>query len=184
MCHVFCVIVEVLIWYVLADQWQVRRLQEGRPLHIPSCLVVNRWAADGDSGSHHDFRFRHDVWMILFHQIGEQITPIISIVWYFTTKSFMKTCVFTPTHATGILMADILPYACSHDTRFGRDSSWPLAPAGTHVFFRPLRVKGLFCALAGRAAFLLRRNGYAFAGTERHENGEPSLRYSVPVPFG
>ena len=25
-------------------------------------------------------------------------------------------------------------------------------------FFRPLRVKGLFCALAGRAAFLLRRN--------------------------
>src|SRR5262245_10562538 len=28
------------------------------------------------------------------------------------------------------------------------------------------------------------RNGYAFAGTERHENGEPSLRYSVPVPFG
>jgi len=25
-------------------------------------------------------------------------------------------------------------------------------------FFRPLRVKGLFCALAGRAAFLFRRN--------------------------
>ena len=30
----------------------------------------------------------------------------------------------------------------------------------------------------------LRRNGYALAGTERHENGGPSLRYSVPVPFG
>jgi hypothetical protein len=51
-----------------------------------------------------------------------------------TTKSFMKTCVFTPTHETGILMADIIPYAGSHDTRLGRESSWPLAPAGTHVF--------------------------------------------------
>src|SRR5262245_11663708 len=70
----------------------------------------------------------------------------------------MKTCVFTPTHETGILMADIIPYAGSHDTRLGRESSWPLAPAGAHVFFRPLRVKGLFCALAGRAAFLFRRN--------------------------
>src|SRR5262249_42329721 len=61
-------------------------------------------------------------------------------------------------HETGILMADIIPYAGSHDTRLGRESSWPLAPSGTHVFFRPLRVKGLFCALAGRAAFLFRRN--------------------------
>jgi hypothetical protein len=52
----------------------------------------------------------------------------------FTTKSFMKTCVFTPTHETGLLMADIIPYAGSHDTRLGRESSWPLAPAGTHVF--------------------------------------------------
>ena len=63
----------------------------------------------------------------------------------------------TPTHETGILMADIIPYAGSHDTRLGRESSWPLAPAGAQVF-RPLRVKGLFCALAGRAAFLFRRN--------------------------
>ena len=31
---------------------------------------------------------------------------------------------------------------------------------------------------------LFRRNGYAFAGTERHENGEPSLRYSVPFLSG
>jgi len=46
----------------------------------------------------------------------------------------MKTCVFTPTHETGILMADILPYAGSHDTRLGRESSWPLVPAGTQVF--------------------------------------------------
>src|SRR5216683_5894972 len=50
-------------------------------------LVVDRWAADGESGSHHDFRFRHDVWTMLFHQIGERITLIISIAWYFTTKS-------------------------------------------------------------------------------------------------
>src|SRR5215510_8841379 len=70
----------------------------------------------------------------------------------------MKTCVFTPTHETGILMADIIPYAGSHDTRLGRESLWLLAPAGTPCFLRPLRVKGLFCALAGRAAFLFRRN--------------------------
>jgi len=41
--------------------------------HIPSLLVVNRWSADGGSGSHHAFRFRHDVWRMLFHQAGEQI---------------------------------------------------------------------------------------------------------------
>ena len=84
----------------------------------------------------------------------------------------MQTCVFTPTHETGILMADIIPYAGSPDTRLGRESSWLLAPSGTHSFFRPLRVKGFFCARTGRAAFLLRRNGDAFAGTERHENGD------------
>jgi len=73
-------------------------------------------------------------------------------------KSFMKTCVFTPAHETGILVAHIIPYAGSHDTRLGRESSWPLVPSGTHSFFRPLRVKGLFCARTGRAAFLFRRN--------------------------
>ena len=61
-----------------------------------------------------------------------------------TTKSFMKTCVFTPAHETGILVAHIIPYAGSHDTRLGRESSWPLVPSGTHSFFRPLRVKGFF----------------------------------------
>jgi hypothetical protein len=70
----------------------------------------------------------------------------------------MKTCVFTPTHETGILMADILPYAGSHDTRLGRESSWPLAASRDPCFFRPLRVKGFFCARTGRAAFLFRRN--------------------------
>src|SRR6266849_4910881 len=58
----------------------------------------------------------------------------------------MKTCVFTPPHETGILVADIIPYAGSHDTRLGRESS------------RPLGGNGAFCALTGRAAFLFRRN--------------------------
>src|SRR5262249_196190 len=55
--------------------------------HIPSLLVVNRWAAAGESGSHRDFRFRHDVWTMVFHQLGERITSIISRSWHFTTKS-------------------------------------------------------------------------------------------------
>src|SRR6266446_10845075 len=86
-------------------QWNFR-FSTGRPvaspyccIHIPPDLVVDRWAADGESGSHHDFRFRHDVWTMLFHQIGEGITSIISIAWYFTTQSggicfFPVYCVF------------------------------------------------------------------------------------------
>jgi hypothetical protein len=45
-----------------------------------------------------------------------------------------KTCVFTPSHETSIRMAYILPYAGSHDTRLGRESSWPQVPWGPHVF--------------------------------------------------
>jgi hypothetical protein len=37
----------------------------------------------------------------------------------------MMTYVFTPSHETGILMADIILDAGSHDTRLGRESSWP-----------------------------------------------------------
>ena len=70
----------------------------------------------------------------------------------------MKTCVFTPSHETGILVADIIPYAGSHDTRLGRESSWPQGPSGPYYFFRPLKVKGVLCALTGRAAFLFRGN--------------------------
>src|SRR5215510_9645729 len=55
--------------------------------HMPSLLVVNRWAADGESGSHYDFWCRHDVWMMIFYQFSERITSIISIARYFTTKS-------------------------------------------------------------------------------------------------
>jgi hypothetical protein len=46
----------------------------------------------------------------------------------------MKTCVFTPPHEPGRLVADILPYAGSHDTRLGRESLWPQVPSGTHCF--------------------------------------------------
>ncbi len=46
----------------------------------------------------------------------------------------MKTCVFTPSHETGILVAYIIPYAGSHDTRLGRESSWPQVQSGTHFF--------------------------------------------------
>jgi hypothetical protein len=38
-------------------------------------------------------------------------------------ESSMKTHVFTPSHETGILVAHILPYAGSDDTRLGRESS-------------------------------------------------------------
>jgi hypothetical protein len=69
----------------------------------------------------------------------------------------MTTCVFTPPHETGILLAHIIPYARGHDIRLGRESSWPHAPSGIH-FFRPLMVKGVFYALTGRAAFLFRGN--------------------------
>jgi len=41
----------------------------GSPPHIPPDFVVDLWAADGESGSHHDFRFGHEVWTMLFHQI-------------------------------------------------------------------------------------------------------------------
>jgi hypothetical protein len=39
-------------------------------------------------------------------------------------ESSMMTYVFTPSHETGILMADIILDAGSHDTRLGRESSW------------------------------------------------------------
>jgi hypothetical protein len=35
----------------------------------------------------------------------------------------MQTCVFTPPDETGIIVAHIVPYAGSHDTRLGRESS-------------------------------------------------------------
>ena len=44
---------------------------------------------------------------------------------YLAMESSMMTYVFTPSHETGILMADIILDAGSHDTRLGRESSWP-----------------------------------------------------------
>src|SRR5215216_838612 len=75
--------------------------------------------------------------------ISYKITPAISMHRNSTTKSSMKTCVFTPTHETGILVAHIIPYAGSHDTRLGRESAWPLAPSGTH-FFQAAEGQGTF----------------------------------------
>ena len=69
----------------------------------------------------------------------------------------MKAVAFTPSHATGILVADIIPYAGSHDTRLGRESSWPQVPSGTD-FFQAADGQGFFCALSGRAAFSFRGN--------------------------
>jgi len=74
-------------WRTLSSHTAHERGNFTGNFHIPPDLVVDRWAADGESGSHHDFWFRHDVWTMLFHQIGERITLIISIAWYFTTKS-------------------------------------------------------------------------------------------------
>ena len=76
----------------------------------------------------------------------------------------MKTYVFTPTHETGILVADIIPYADSHDTRLGRESSWPPAPSGTH-FFQAAEGQGVSVPWTGRAAFLFRGNVKTACGT-------------------
>jgi hypothetical protein len=38
--------------------------------HIPPDLVVDRWACDGESGSHRNFLFRHNVWTMFHHQIS------------------------------------------------------------------------------------------------------------------
>jgi hypothetical protein len=102
--------------------------------HTPSNLVVARWTADVESTAPLDFLLRHDLWTPFGCLTSCNRRSIISVVCDFTTKSFMKTCVFTPTHETGILMADIIPYTGSHDTRLGRESSWPLAPSGPHIF--------------------------------------------------
>jgi hypothetical protein len=55
----------------------------------------------------------------------------------------MKTCVFTPSHATDILVAHSIPHAGSYDTRLGRESSWPKVPSGTH-FFQAADGQGVF----------------------------------------
>ena len=53
------------------------------------------------------------------------------------------------------------------------------------IFFQAAEGQGgFFAPWPVERRFLFRRNGDAFAGTERHENGEPALHYSVPVPFG
>src|SRR4030095_13101008 len=69
----------------------------------------------------------------------------------------MKTCFFTLSHKTGILMADIIPYAGSHDTRLGRESSWPQAPSGIH-FFQAADGQGAFLRRDRSSGVLFRGN--------------------------
>ena len=71
------------------------------------------------------------------HHAGLRALPLKAM------ESSMKTCVFTPSHETGILVAHILPYARSHDTRLGRESSWPQVSSGTH-FFQAAESQGTF----------------------------------------
>ena len=42
--------------------------------HIPPNLVVNRWACDGESGSHRDILCRHGVWTMVRRHISWKIT--------------------------------------------------------------------------------------------------------------
>jgi|SoiMethySBSTD1v2_1073268.scaffolds.fasta_scaffold53500_1 hypothetical protein len=55
--------------------------------HIPPGLVVDRWASNGENGSHRHFLFRQDGWTMVRHQISKEITSVISTAWYFTTQS-------------------------------------------------------------------------------------------------
>src|SRR5215467_513127 len=55
--------------------------------HIPPDLVVNRWACNGESGSHRAFLCRHDAWALVRRQIQEEITSHVSMTWDFPTKS-------------------------------------------------------------------------------------------------
>ena len=63
---------------------------------------------------------------------------------YTADKSSMKTCVFTPPYETGIIVAHIVPYAGSHDTRLGRESSWPQVLSGIHFFQAADGQRGFF----------------------------------------
>jgi hypothetical protein len=49
--------------------------------------VVDRWASDGESGSHRIFLFQYDVWTMFYRQILEKTTSTILMAWYFITKS-------------------------------------------------------------------------------------------------
>jgi hypothetical protein len=57
----------------------------------------------------------------------------------------MKAFACIPSYATGIIVAHMVPYARSHDTRLGRESTWPEVLSGSH-FFRLLMVSGQLMA--------------------------------------
>jgi hypothetical protein len=56
-------------WGFLAPGQYLIHDRDGK-YHIPPDLVVDRWACDGESGSHRDFLFRHNVWMMFHRQIS------------------------------------------------------------------------------------------------------------------
>ncbi len=57
-------------------------------IHIPSDLVVNRWASDVESSSHRDFLGLHSVWTTCGRLIRDKITSAISISWV----RFLEAC--------------------------------------------------------------------------------------------
>jgi hypothetical protein len=52
---------------------------QGKIFQIPPDFVVDRWAPDGESGSHRPFLFRYDVWTMFHGQIREKITSALSM---------------------------------------------------------------------------------------------------------
>ena len=49
----------------------------------------------------------------------------------------MKAFACIPSYATGIIVAHMVPYARSHDTRLGRESTWPEVLSGSHFLLEP-----------------------------------------------
>ncbi len=62
-----------------------------------------------------------------------------------TMESSMKTCVFTPSYETGILVADIIPDAGSHALAWGAKTRGRRCPPGP-IFFQAADGQGAFFA--------------------------------------
>src|SRR4029450_5652574 len=64
--------------------------------HTPSNLVVAHWTSDVESTTRLHVLLRHDLWTPFWCLMSCKIRSIISVACDCTTKSSMKTCVFTP----------------------------------------------------------------------------------------
>jgi hypothetical protein len=62
------------------------RNQNPRIFHIPTDLVVDRWASEMKSSSSLDFLFLCSVWTTFGRLMSDKITSAISTAWNFTTK--------------------------------------------------------------------------------------------------